>query len=239
MAPRPSLPTSKKRKHASDGTDATSSIKSLEDQLIGAVASKSSLNPLADLLDIARNAADPQLLSKAIYALYRVFVVIITNGLLLNVAGSDETKAVRAWIQEKLNSYVELLTGLLKDEESVLKVRYLNSTLHQQPLKGESVPQTSALKILLSLQKHLSTSVSRAPGSSTGARPQFYISHFRQIINGLLLCPPSIRATNQTKKRKNDSEDDGKLDPEVRDMFMETWLSEYDDIRWFFLREAA
>lgn len=66
------------------------------------------------------------------------------------------------------------------------------------------------------------------------------MSHFRQIVRGLLLCPPSPRAVNQTKKRKSDvSEDEGRLDPEVRDMFMETWLSEYDDIRWFFLRESA
>ena len=43
-----------------------------------------------------------------------------------------------------------------------------------------------------------------------------------------------------TKKQKNGAnEDDGKLDPEVRDAFMETWLSECDDIRWFFLRESA
>ena len=127
MAPRVSLPTSsKKRKHAADAptsSDTASVIKLLEEQLITAVSAKSSLNPLADLLDIARSASDSGILSKAIYALYRVFVVIAANGLLLTVAGSDETKAVRAWLQEKLHSYVELLTGLLKDEESILKVR--------------------------------------------------------------------------------------------------------------------
>ena len=124
MAPR-SLPASKKRKLSSEvnvSSDVTATVKSLEDQLIAAVSNKASLNPLADLLDIARTTADAQLLSKAIYALYRVFVVVISNGLLLNVAGSDETKAVRAWIQEKLRAYVDLLTGLLKDEESLLKV---------------------------------------------------------------------------------------------------------------------
>lgn len=128
MAPRSSLPTSsKKRKHASDEKavpDVVSSIKSLEDRLIAAVSSKSSLNPLADLLDIARNASNPETLSKTMYALYRIFVVIITNGLLLNIAGNDETKAVRAWLQEKLHSYVKLLVGLLRDEESILKVRH-------------------------------------------------------------------------------------------------------------------
>lgn len=124
MAPRASLP-SKKRKHAEESSQepaAVKNIKSLEDQLVAAVSHKSSLNPLADLLDIARSTVDPQVLSKAIYALYRVFVVIITNGLLLNVAGSDETRAVRTWLQEKLHNFVELLTALLADEESILKV---------------------------------------------------------------------------------------------------------------------
>lgn len=127
MAPRPSLPSPKKRKQPSDvqsSSHATARIKSIEDQLISAVSNKSTLNPLADLLEIACNAVDAQILSKAIYALYRVFVVIITHGLLLNVAGSDETKAVRAWIQEKLHAYVELLVGLLSDEESTLQVRF-------------------------------------------------------------------------------------------------------------------
>ncbi|EKM49927.1 uncharacterized protein PHACADRAFT_188321 [Phanerochaete carnosa HHB-10118-sp] len=224
MAPRPSLPaSSKKRKHTVYGETSpatVSSVTSLEDQLIAAVSLKSSLNPLADLLDITRNPSDLSTLSRAIYSLYRVFVVIIANGLLLNVAGGDETRAVRAWLQEKLHSYVELLIGLLNDEESTLK--------------------TSSLKILLSLQKHLSAMVSKASGSSSASRPQFYVSHFRQIVRGLLLCPASPRAAYQTKKRKNDSgADEGKLDIEVRDMFMEQWLSEYDDIRWFFLRESA
>ncbi|KAJ3534709.1 hypothetical protein NM688_g7095 [Phlebia brevispora] len=226
MAPRSSLPTSsKKRKsnsdNASDSTSAT--IKSLEEQLIAAVSSKSSLNALADLLDITSNEADAQTVFKAIYALYRVFVVIITNGLLLNVSGTDETRTVREWLQEKLRSYVELLTGLLKDEESMLK--------------------TSSLKILFSLQKHLSTSLSQAPGSSNVARPQFHITSFRQILQGLLLCPPSSRITIQAKRHKREREasevDGGKLDPEVRELFIDQWLSECDDIRWFFLRESA
>lgn len=123
MAPRFSLPAaSKKRKHAEDNNESLS-IQTLEKQLIAAVSSKSSLNPIADLLDIAYNATDPQVLSKAIWSLYRVLVVVITNGALLNVAGNDESKAVRAWLQEKLNGYVKLLASLLKDEESVLKVR--------------------------------------------------------------------------------------------------------------------
>ncbi|KAI0091728.1 ribosome biogenesis protein Noc4 [Irpex rosettiformis] len=209
MAPRSSLPSSsKKRKHAgsSDEEKLLAKITTLEARLIDAVTSKSSLNPLADLLDVAYNTLEAQALSKTIWALYRVFVVVISNDLLLNIVGSEESKVVRIWLQEKLNSYVKLLVGLMKDDDGTLK--------------------TSALKILLSLQKHLSTSVSKAPGSSNAARPQFHTSHFRQIVYGLLLCPASPRSV-------------GKLDPDVRDLFMESWLSEYDDLRWFFLRESA
>lgn len=74
-------------------------------------------------------------------------------------------------------------------------------------------------------------------------RPQFHVSNFRQIVHGLLLCPGSTRLVLKAKKKKEEagikSMLDGKLDPEVRDLFYENWLSEYDDIRWFFLREAA
>ena len=98
--------------------------------------------------------------------------------------------------------------------------------------------QTSSLKILFSLQKHLSTSLCQAPGSSNGVRPQFHMSHFRQIVHGLLLCPPSLRTAPKKRKTEEDASQ-GKLDPEVRDLFIDTWLSECDDIRWFFLRESA
>ena len=154
MAPRSSLP-SKKRKLAHDAQhdtpDHIAQIKSLEDQLIAAVTSKSSLNPLSDLLDIARNASVAHVLSKAMYALYRVFVVIISNGLLLASTGNDETKAVRAWIQEKIDAFVELLIGLLQDEESILKVRIAayNMCIHlcsnPKLLVPDVLPQDSLL----------------------------------------------------------------------------------------------
>jgi U3 small nucleolar RNA-associated protein 19 len=56
------------------------------------------------------------------------------------------------------------------------------------------------------------------------------------------MCPSSPRTAQSTiKKRKGDSNanEDGVLDPEVRDTFLETWLSVCDDVRWFFLRESG
>ncbi|KAI0073253.1 CBF-domain-containing protein [Panus rudis PR-1116 ss-1] len=224
MAPRPSLPTSsKKRKSTGEkSSDSLTAIQQLESQLTAAVSSKASLNPLADLLDIAQEAADVFTLTKAIYALYRVFVVIITNGLLLSTPGSEETKAVRAWIHDRLHDFTQLLVGLMKDEDSTLR--------------------TSSLKILMSLEKHLSSSLSKMSSSSSTPHPQFHVSHFKQIVHGLLLCPPLPRNKNAAKRHKgegSDSEHDGKVATDVRDLFVDEWLSECDDVRWFFLRESA
>lgn len=128
MPPRSSLPSSlKKRKIQDDSTSQSSSssrVQKLEKDLVAAVSSKSSLNPLADLLDIAQNEANVPVLTKTIYALYRVFVVVITNGLLSSVAGDESSKVVRTWLQERLHEYVDLLVGLLKDEDVTLRVRF-------------------------------------------------------------------------------------------------------------------
>ncbi len=120
----PSLP-SKKRKTRETDDVARNTVQDLEKQLTTAVSSGSSLNPLADLLDIALESDLSLQLSKAMYALYRVFVVIISNGLLSGPDRTEEAKAVRAWLLERLRTFVDLLTSLLKDEEASLKVRCL------------------------------------------------------------------------------------------------------------------
>ncbi|KAH7926662.1 CBF-domain-containing protein [Leucogyrophana mollusca] len=208
--PVSSLPPPAKKRKTKDGS---LSVQKIEQQLISAVASNSSLNPLADLLELAHAASDARDMSKTIYGLYRVFVVIITNGK-LGHGGDEAAKAVRKWIWERLDSYVELLVGLLQDEESTLR--------------------KSSLEILFSLQKHLSTSLTKSssPSSSSTPPPQFHTSHFKNIVQGLLLCPPSPRP--QTHRNH-----EGKTQNDVRDAFVETWFTVYDDIRWCFLREAT
>ncbi|CDO68995.1 hypothetical protein BN946_scf184834.g2 [Trametes cinnabarina] len=212
-----SLPSSsKKRKTRED--DTVRAIQDLEKLLTAAVNSGSSLNPLADLLDIALEAETAAQVSKAIYALYRVFVLIITRSLLSGRDASEEAKAVRTWLLERLHAYVDLLTGLMKDDEPSLRI--------------------SSLDILFSLQKHLSSALTRT-GNNT--QPQFHSSHFRKIVSALLLCPPSPR-TFRTKKRRTEEVNDPEertLDPDVRDHFVNTWFSVNDDVRWFFLRDAA
>ena len=120
-------PPSKKRKIVR--VDNAQSIKKLEEELTAAVAENLSLNPLADLLALAYSVEDPHDTSKAIYALYRVFVVIITNNK-LGLGGDEAAKVVKAWIWERLQAYVDFLGGLLQDEEKFLRVS------HEQYLAG-------------------------------------------------------------------------------------------------------
>ncbi|KAK7686417.1 hypothetical protein QCA50_010641 [Cerrena zonata] len=223
MAPPSSLPNSHKKRRAEQqsGRIYASSIQQLEEQVTAAVASKGSLNPLADLLDIAQEATDPSSLTKALYALYRSFVTILTNGLLTNTPANEEARTVRTWVNDRLHEYTELLVSLLKDEDTTIR--------------------TSALKILLSIQKHLSSSLSKAESSSK-PQPQFHISHFKRIVYGLLFCPPSPRSNSSHKRTKAESSSpkhDGKVELDVRDLFVEDYLSVHDDVRWFFLRESA
>ncbi|KAJ7043875.1 CBF/Mak21 family-domain-containing protein [Mycena alexandri] len=201
--PAPSLPPPSKKRKIQNDSGFTKSIQRLEEQVISAAAANTSLNPLADILELAFTADDAQDTSKAIYALYRVFVILITGGK-LTTGGDEAAKVVKAWIWDRLNSYVDFLCGLLKDEEKLLRI--------------------SALQILFSLQKHLSTA------ASSESRPQFHVSHFRKIVSSLLLCPTSRRAAQTSK---------GVLDADVLHLFHGTWFSIHDDVRWFFLREAG
>lgn len=197
-------PPSKKRKVKPDEDLA----KRLEAEITDAALNDGSLNPLLDLLNLAQGTSDAANLSKIIYSLYRVFVVLIRSDRLAP-GGSEAAKQVRKWIWGRLDAYVHLLVGLLQDEEPALK--------------------KSALDILLSLLRHLSSSLSKV---SSDGRPQFHDSHFKHIVRGLLICPPSPRPSPDVAY-------EGKLMPDVRDHFVATWLNVYDDVRWCFLREAS
>ncbi|KAF8809129.1 CBF-domain-containing protein, partial [Phlegmacium glaucopus] len=196
-------PPSKRRKTEKDA------FKRLEDDLHDSVSKNGSLNSLADLLGLAYTLEDPHDTSKAIYALYRVFVVIISNNK-LDPGGDEAAKVVKAWIWKQFQSYVDFLASLLQDEEKFLR--------------------TSSLQIMFSLLKHLSSSYTK---SSQKFQPQFHSSHFRKIVSALLFCPRSLRKSSPSPSR------DDLLDSDVLTQFLESWLDVNDDIRWFFLREAA
>lgn len=119
--PAHSLPPAKKRRVERDAK-VLQSIQASEQQLTRAVEHNASLNPLADLLDTVSSCTDSQDVSKGIYALYRVFVLVVVKGK-LSVAGDDSAKAVKTWLWERMHLYVEHLCGLMKDDEKTLRVR--------------------------------------------------------------------------------------------------------------------
>ena len=127
-APIRSLPPPpKKRKRNPSSNSIANRIQSLESAITNAVQSSSSLNPLADLLDLALAAVEVDDVSKAIYALYRVFVVLVGNGNMsagvqAQGAVSDAGKVVRAWLWERFGAYEDLLVGLMKDSDPGLRV---------------------------------------------------------------------------------------------------------------------
>ena len=116
-----SLPPPTKRRRTQKDSSHSQSIKRLEDDLHDSVTKNGSLNSLADLLELAYTVEDPHDTSKVIYALYRVFVIIISNKK-LDSSGGEAAKVVKSWIWDRFQSYVDFLASLLQDEEKFLRV---------------------------------------------------------------------------------------------------------------------
>ncbi|QRV90731.1 hypothetical protein RhiJN_18749 [Ceratobasidium sp. AG-Ba] len=184
-----SLPPPKKRK-LSSSDDTVKRIEYLESSLAQSLLGGGSLNAFVDLLELARSTTDAAVLHKIIYALYRSTVSIAASPKIdSSKCRTEESKLVRTWLLDRVNEYIDLLCGLMADEEKGLR--------------------SAALQIHMSTLKHLSSAFSSASNT-----PQIYSVHFRKIVRAL-------------------------VEADVRDTFVDTWLSSYDDIRWFFLRDAT
>jgi len=101
-------------------------IKELENKLTDSISSNGSLNSLADLTSLATSLNEPHSVLKAIYACYRVFVLLTSKGYLMNPT-DEQTNVVRTWAFERLDENVRFLCGLLQDEESLLRVCHLET----------------------------------------------------------------------------------------------------------------
>ena len=117
MAPPSSLSGSRKRIKLQDEDD--SRIKELESKLMEAISSNASLNSLADLTSLAASLHEPHLALKAIYACYRVFVLLISKGCLEN-STDEQAKVVRTWVFERLDEYDDSDGVELDDDDSEL-----------------------------------------------------------------------------------------------------------------------
>ncbi|KAG9125442.1 hypothetical protein FRC07_007579 [Ceratobasidium sp. 392] len=209
-----SLPPLKKRKLSSSSDATVKKIESLESSLAKSLVDGTSLNALVDLLELAGSTTDPAVLHKALYALYRSAVSIAASPKLdLSKCRTEETKLVRTWLLDRIGEYTDLLCGLMADEEKALR--------------------SAALQILMSTLKHFSSAFSNASGV-----PQIYSVQFRKIVRALLLCPSSSRVGGLAPLEGGGGEK-RTVEVDVRDNFVETWLSSYDDVRWFFFRDAT
>lgn len=86
-------------------------------------------NPILALLALARHA-NPEVVHKAVWALYRVFGVQLAQGRVGGITGPKERESaevkdggkVKSWLRDRLLEYAAILGGLLHDSEAALRV---------------------------------------------------------------------------------------------------------------------
>ncbi|KAH7344510.1 CBF/Mak21 family-domain-containing protein [Rhizoctonia solani] len=184
-------------------------IETIEATINKSLAEGGSLNCLADLLDLARSSSDAAILHKALYALYRSCVSIVAS--------------------PKIN-----LSKCLTEESKLVRAWLLERVGEYTDLlcglmaDEEKALRAAALQILMSMLKHLSAAFSAASNT-----PQIHSVHFRKIVVALLSCSSSPSGGSK------ESGGHHKVQADLRDTFIDTWLSSYDDVRWFFFRDAT
>ncbi|WVQ75300.1 hypothetical protein IAR50_004916 [Cryptococcus sp. DSM 104548] len=190
-------------------------------------------NPLLPLIALARHD-DAQIVHKAVWALHRVFIKLIGDGKVGGLSGDlskggekerdnaeEGEKAVKAWVRERLLEYVEVLAGLMRDEESALR--------------ASSVP------LLFSLLPSLSASI------SVSSKPIIHIPYFRLILNYLIFPRPSLRGAKPKTKSvgwkivaaNQVGDEEGVLPEDVAKVVVDDFWAPHDDIRWAFFKEAS
>lgn len=95
-------------------------------------ADPSDPNPLLPVLQLARNSY-AEVVHKAIWALHRMFITLISQRRVaeLETTRSDEADEVKVWAKERLDEYIQVLGGLLRDQEEALRVSPVLRALHQ------------------------------------------------------------------------------------------------------------
>ncbi|KAG8985991.1 hypothetical protein FRB90_004314, partial [Tulasnella sp. 427] len=162
-----SLPPKKRQK-----VSASENVKQLESAIASAIRDGTSLNPYADLVDLASSSSEPKTVHSAVYAAYRVTVQLAQAGKLNGQkAASEDAELVRKWLDARVSDFTDFLVGLINDEEKALRM--------------------AAFEIMMSLLVHLSNAVS-APGL-----PRIHLPHLRKTVKALILCPSSKRTNTK------------------------------------------
>lgn len=142
-------------------------------------------NPLIPLLSLARHP-EPEVVHKAIWALYRVFAKFIAEDKLQGLGllpfdrtktneTKDQGKMVRRWMEERLYDYADVLAGCLRDREPSLR--------------------KSGSSLIFSLLPPLSENLSNHIG-----RPQIATAYLAYVLNALVLSTVSLRGSLPTGK---------------------------------------
>lgn len=136
---------------ASTSTNALTSITTHE---LSLSTSPFSPNPLLPLISLTRHPS-PDIVHKAIYALYRSFTKIAEDGRLFAFKGEsgqgredrESKEAVAKWVRERLEEYLTVLRGLMRDSEPALRVSCLlfPATKFVQILMTVSVPSVEII----------------------------------------------------------------------------------------------
>ena len=114
----------KRRKGDDESQDALKKIVKLEEDLTTAIQDGSSLNALAALLTAAKRSIDhPQRLHKALYALYRVFSLLIAEQRFHSARPSEQEMVVRKWLLQRLDQFLDFLPTLFESSEPLISVR--------------------------------------------------------------------------------------------------------------------
>ncbi|EJT49080.1 hypothetical protein A1Q1_01729 [Trichosporon asahii var. asahii CBS 2479] len=168
-------------------------------------------NPILALLALARHA-NPEVVHKAVWALYRVFGVQLAQGRVGGITGPKERESaevkdggkVKSWLRDRLLEYAAILGGLLHDSEA-------------------------ALRLLFALLVPLSES----------AGVPIHLPYFRILVSYLLAPPDSQRgaSSHDSTLEENQEGPSGELPLDVAGAAVDDYWAKYDDLRLFFFRE--
>jgi hypothetical protein len=105
-------------------------VKQIASVEAGLLADLSDPNNLLSLISLARHTS-PEVVHKAIWALHRCFIPLISSGRVGGLVSADLSvraeesasgKEVKIWVRERLVEYLQILSGLLRDSEPALRV---------------------------------------------------------------------------------------------------------------------
>ncbi|KAJ9101853.1 hypothetical protein QFC21_003193 [Naganishia friedmannii] len=207
-------------------------------------------NPLIPLTALARDDS-PEVAHKAIWALHRAWVKILSDGHLVPSSAGGHAEAVKGksskedkspeaaaavvqkWLMDRLREYQDILVGFLHDSEPSLR--------------------KSATTLLFSLLPPLSLSLSNQVG-----KPVISMPHVSQLLQAFLHESYSARGATLLKKASTSKDSSNSrysiveenqyryrgeveaelLPADVADEIARK-LADYDDLRWAFFRELS